>query len=607
VPLKSASMNGGPRTALWALMGLAGLLGCQSTQQSLAPFNDKLIDNYEARNGVQAADAQTVPDFPKIENRRPAAVVGSLTTTQPTATQTFEWQMPDPSTAADIFSERIKIITDERRARDYQRTSVRAVQHLKALKRGKQIRLSLSEVTHRALANSYAIRIAGFEPAVSAAQIVEAEALFDSTFYANWIETSQDQPTASQLQASKNKARTASAGIRKLLSTGTQIDIGYNFQRTYTNQPFQTLNPAYTNNLNLQLMQPLLRGFGLDFNRSQINIRKSERKIAIEKFRQQVREILINVEQAYWGLVQARRNATVAAELLAETEETYRYVEARRDFDAFAVLIANSKSAVDLKRVEMITAVAKVKEMEDTLKGLMHDPEITLSDDIEIIPIDIPDAVQIVVDRLSEVQIALDSRSELKERELEIEVARIYVGQAKNQVLPKFDAVFSYKINGLDGDPDAAFGQMTENRYEDYQVGVQFEWPVGSRKSRALLKQAKLRYQQAITGRMAQIEKIILDVNKAVRELETAWDAIDPARTATLAAEENVRATKERAERKSPAELQTELSGQEQLAQARRTLLSALIRYNFAIADLERAKGRLLPYNNVVIAEPVSE
>jgi len=237
----------------------------------------------------------------------------------------------------------------------------------------------------------------------------------------------------------------------------------------------------------------------------------------------------------------------------------------------------------------------------------MHDPEITLSDDIEIIPIDIPDAVQIVVDRLSEVQIALDSRSELKERELEIEVARIYVGQAKNQVLPKFDAVFSYKINGLDGDPDAAFGQMTENRYEDYQVGVQFEWPVGSRKSRALLKQAKLRYQQAITGRMAQIEKISLDVNKAVRELETAWDAIDPARTATLAAEENVRATKERAERKSPAELQTELSGQEQLAQARRTLLSALIRYNFAIADLERAKGRLLPYNNVVIAEPVSE
>lgn len=607
MPLKSASMNGGPRTALWALMGLAGLLGCQSTQQSLAPFNDKLIDNYEARNGVQAADAQTVPDFPKIENRRPAAVVGSLTTTQPTATQTFEWQMPDPSTAADIFSERIKIITDERRARDYQRTSVRAVQHLKALKRGKQIRLSLSEVTHRALANSYAIRIAGFEPAVSAAQIVEAEALFDSTFYANWIETSQDQPTASQLQASKNKARTASAGIRKLLSTGTQIDIGYNFQRTYTNQPFQTLNPAYTNNLNLQLMQPLLRGFGLDFNRSQINIRKSERKIAIEKFRQQVREILINVEQAYWGLVQARRNATVAAELLAETEETYRYVEARRDFDAFAVLIANSKSAVDLKRVEMITAVAKVKEMEDTLKGLMNDPEITLSDDIEIIPIDIPDAVQIVVDRLSEVQIALDNRSELKERELEIEVARIYVGQAKNQVLPKFDAVFSYKINGLDGDPDAAFGQMTENRYEDYQVGVQFEWPVGSRKSRALLKQAKLRYQQAITGRMAQIEKIILDVNKAVRELETAWDAIDPARTATLAAEENVRATKERAERKSPAELQTELSGQEQLAQARRTLLSALIRYNFAIADLERAKGRLLPYNNVVIAEPVSE
>ena len=69
------------------------------------------------------------------------------------------------------------------------------------------------------------------------------------------------------------------------------------------------------------------------------------------------------------------------------------------------------------------------------------------------------------------------------------------------------------------------------------------------------------------------------------------------------AAERNVQATKERAERKSPTELQTELAGQENLAQARRTLLEALIAYNIAIADLERAKGTLLHYNNVVLDE----
>jgi len=104
-------------------------------------------------------------------------------------------------------------------------------------------------------------------------------------------------------------------------------------------------------------------------------------------------------------------------------------------------------------------------------------------------------------------------------------------------------------------------------------------------------------------GRKAQIEQVLFDVNSAIRNLETAQEAIYPARDATLASEKNVQATKERAERKSPSELQTELSGQINLAEARRTLLEALIIYNISIAELERAKGTLLHYNNVVAEE----
>jgi outer membrane protein TolC len=222
---------------------------------------------------------------------------------------------------------------------------------------------------------------------------------------------------------------------------------------------------------------------------------------------------------------------------------------------------------------------------------------------VQLIPVDIPEAVPIVVDRLAELQTALDHRSELRQRDLEIAIANITVGTAKNQTLPKFDAIFTYKILGLGRDPDRAFDQLTQNDFHEYQVGVQFEWPIGSRAARARLTQARLRYQQAITAKKAQIEQVILDVNNAVRTLNTAQEAVYPAMDATEAAEKNVQATKERAERKSPSALETELAGQENLAQARRTLLDALIAYNVAIADLERAKGTLLQYNNVVIEE----
>jgi outer membrane protein len=580
------------------------VVGCQSTEQSLAPFNDDALEGYEKRHATTAPGVETITEYPKIESRRPSLVAGSLTTTQPSIVQSLEYQMPDPSVAAEVFEARTRLITDERRARDYRRVCARAVEHLKGLKRAAQVSLSLADVIHRTVANNYTIRVAGYEPAVSTAQIVEAEAQFDATFYASWLSVIQDQPTASELQATNNKAQTAGSGIRKLLSTGTMVDLSFNYQRTKSNLPFQTLNPSINNDFTLKMQQPFLQGFGLDFNRSQINIRKNERKIAVEKFREQIRETLWNVEQAYWQLVQTRRAATITAELLAETEETYRYIEARRDFDAFAVLIANSKAAVDLRRVDLITSIAAVKDAEDAVKALMNDPEITLAKNIEMITVDIPEAVPIVVDRVGEVQTALDNRSELRQRDFQIENARIIVGTAKNQVLPKFDAVFTYKVLGLGGNESSAFEQTVDNRFNEYDVGVQFEWPIGSRKARAALKQAKLRYEQAIASRKAQIEQIILDVNKAVRALGTAWDAIIPARDATLASEENVRATKERAERKSPAELQTELTGQEQLAQARRTLLDALVRYNIAIAGLERSKDTLLRYDNVVIAEP---
>jgi len=53
----------------------------------------------------------------------------------------------------------------------------------------------------------------------------------------------------------------------------------------------------------------------------------------------------------------------------------------------------------------------------------------------------------------------------------------------------------------------------------------------------------------------------------------------------------------------SPEALQTELASEQNLGQSRQTLLDALIIYNIAIADLERAKGTLLYYNNVALDE----
>ena len=81
------------------------------------------------------------------------------------------------------------------------------------------------------------------------------------------------------------------------------------------------------------------------------------------------------------------------------------------------------------------------------------------------------------------------------------------------------------------------------------------------------------------------------------------YTQIPPQLGAVLAADGNLRALQARAETVNPNYLETELSAVEQVANTRRTLLQVITDYNTAIVQLEKAKGTLLEYNNVVVTD----
>ena len=87
-------------------------------------------------------------------------------------------------------------------------------------------------------------------------------------------------------------------GIRKLLSTGMQVSASYGLTRSWTNLATGTFNPSYFNQFIVDFNQPLLRGFGLDHNRSRIENARLERDKSIEVLRRNIRETLFNVEQS---------------------------------------------------------------------------------------------------------------------------------------------------------------------------------------------------------------------------------------------------------------------------------------------------------------------
>jgi outer membrane protein TolC len=158
-------------------------------------------------------------------------------------------------------------------------------------------------------------------------------------------------------------------------------------------------------------------------------------------------------------------------------------------------------------------------------------------------------------------------------------------------------------VQGIGVSADSSFDNMTTNRFRSYALSASFSVPFGNRGPRARLHQAKLRETQAVVGLHQVIDGIVQEVNNAVRALQVRYTQISPQFDAVRAAERNLRALAARTQAISPSYLETELSAVEQLANTRNRLLLLVTDYNIGVADLERAKGTLLEYNNIVLTD----
>lgn len=606
---------------------LAGLLtgACRSeapvVPDSIAVYRDEML--------LRQAQDENARQSRRIEQLEPEARGTGLSATQPARRSLMTMpavtsqpalaeileQLPDPSEAAAVYEARHQALVresrEERVPRNFRLVSDYALELLMQIRRPDEKRLSLAECVQRALENNYSIRIASYTPAISQTGIVEAEAAFDSVFFLDSGWDKQDPSVPNRLAVAKSDARSLEGGIRQLLPTGMRAQVSLASRRNFQDALMKgvapgtpsTPNPVWTTDFVASLTQPLLRGFGLDVNRAQINIAKANHQIAREQFLREVRETLFNVESAYWRLAQARRQAAILAATVAQNKVTYDNMYDRRFHDATEVEIQNARSRWQGRYVSFLESVKNIRDAEDTLKNLLNDPALTLSNDIEIVPSDTPAITPMALDQFAEVRTALDMRSEIAEAKLNIERARIQTAVAKNQTLPQLDLSFSYDVNGLEASADSSFDNMTTNRYRSWSLAAQFSYPLGNRGPRAAHRRARLEEAQAVVALQRATDLVVQEVNEAVRTLAVRFAQIPPSYEASRASERNLRALQARTQRIDPSYLETELNAVERLANDRQALLQVVVEYNIAIVAVERTKGTLTQYNNVVVVD----
>ena len=472
------------------------------------------------------------------------------------------------------------------------------------------LRMPLQEIMQRAVANNLDVKVAGFGPAIESTRVVEAEARYDPTFFINSQFQRNERAQATSFESTENAdIWTTQVGVRQNLPSGGQAELRYEANRTEVETgQFQQFdpNPFYTSDIVLQVTQPILRDFGNQINRARILISRNNQRISLLDFRQQLEETAANIEQTYWQLVQAERNVRINERLLDETLRTAEVLWRRRGQDVTRVQLSQANASVEERRVALIGFKARVRDLSDQLKRLMNDPDLPVSSETLILPGSPPVLEPVRFDLGDQINTALEHRLELGQQQLRVDSSRIAADVAKNNLLPQLNIIGSLSVNGLDENYGDAVSDQFEFDNTGWAFGFQFEIPLGNRAARATNQRARLQQQQAITQYANLIEQVALDVRTAMRDVDTRWDQIIASRQSRFAQEDALLAIQQRedaGEQLTPTFVQLKLDQQERFAQAAAQETEAISNYNNALAVLERAKGTLLRYNNILMEE----
>lgn len=484
------------------------------------------------------------------------------------------------------------------------------------------LKLPLREVIQRAVINNLDIRVAGYDPAIENTRVVEAEARFDPVAFA---ETGLDYrnvstagqvfgfgspPTFSEESVSWNNR----AGIRQLLPSGGQAELRLQSLRIDRDPTFNNLNPYWENEIILQITQPLLRDFGNEINQARIVINRNNTQISVLEFRRRVEETLFELEQRYWDLAEAVEENRIAEDLLEQTIDTADILFKRRGQDVTSVQVSQAIASIKARTAALIDARRRILDLSDQVKRLMSDPDLPVSGATLILPESQPLVEPVRFDLGDAMETALLARFELGQQQLRVDSATTALQVAKNNLLPQLNLVASAGLQGLDDSWADAVGDMLDfdNNFTG-SVGLQFEFPIGNRAARAIFARASLQRQQAIDAYANTVQQVALDVKSALRDVETSWEFVvqqQQNRLAQAAALEALLLRERNNEPLTPNFVDLKLNLQGALAEARRNEARAIAAYNVSIARLERAKGTLLKYNNVVLdqaATPVNQ
>ncbi len=428
-------------------------------------------------------------------------------------------------------------------------------------------------------------------------------------------------------------------GITKRSATGSTMSVR-NFTTYDSNNQLSNAigRSSFDQILESEIRQPLLQGAGTEFNRiagpgarpGQINgflIGRVKTDISLTEFERAIRDLVAEVENAYWDLhfafrdLEARVDARDIALVTAKKLEAQTAIQGAGDaaqameqyfrFESDVIDAVNGRP-VDGTRTNNGSAAGSfrgtggLRVAERRLRLIVG---LDINDGKLIRPSDDPTRAPILYDWASSSSEAISRREEIRRQRWVIKQRELELVANRNFLKPQLDMVGRYRLRGFGkelinyNDKSDAVSNLLNGNYQEWQAGVEYILPVGFRKAFTAVRFSQLALHREAEVLKEQERVVLYGLSNAMNEMKRSYDSaqLQEKRLSEIVRQlQSLQAISDSGQ--DPA-LDVLLETHRRLLDARLRYHQSRIEYALAIRNVEFEKGSLLEFCKISLAE----
>ncbi|GAA5506932.1 hypothetical protein Rcae01_02385 [Novipirellula caenicola] len=424
--------------------------------------------------------------------------------------------------------------------------------------------------------------------------------------------------------------------ISKITGSGTQLKLGNLTTFDRNNSPLNRFPQSFTGGFQGEIRHPLKQGSGREFNQIAgpgaspgnyrgVRVAQLNTHIEIADFQVAVRDLLLDVERAYWELLLAYRNLDAKLQGRDAALATWRMVQARLatgDADGAEEALARERyyawvtevkdayigrtaglaasTATDNRTVGYETGLLAAERRLRFLIGIpFYDGKL-------IRPIDETIQAEIIFDRPSSFAFALQQRVELQTQQLKIRRLEYELVAARNFLLPQLDLIGQYRMHGFGQDlfgttteaNSGAYSDLFRGDLQDWTVGFEWKSPVGFRRAHAAVRNAQFQLMREQAIYREQQRQVTIELDAAFAELHRAFATNEANQHRVVGARQRVDAIREKYQ-VVDIPLEFVNIAIQRAVDAETALARSQVEHTMAVATVHYVRGTYLAYLDV--------